>query len=236
MKTAILIIHRNDRPKFLENLHRMIKAQTVQPDHIEEINFPAFSDECDITTRYRLGYDNLRGKGFDVIIIMEVDDWYAPNYIETMLNEWERYDKPDIFGTRYTIYYHLFLRKHFTMHHADRASAMNTLIKPDLIFDWCAETDPYTDIHLWTKLQGITFTPEKIISVGIKHGIGKSGGYGHTDRLHRYKETHLSLGEVMDWESFDFYWNYFERNEDDRENVKAAINKNQLTAPKYERL
>lgn len=235
MNIGIIIPHKNDRPAFLRNCFRMIDAQTVNVDHVELVNDQSPYHGCDITWRYRQGYERLRNNGIEVIFLMEDDDFYAPDYLETMIKAWISYGKPDIFGTRYTIYYHLFYKHHFTMHHGDRASAMNTMIKPDLHFDWCADSDPYTDIHLWKVNKGITFTPEKIISIGIKHGVGLTGGYSHTDRLHRYKEKTLNLAEVMDKESYEFYSNYFENNPDDLKAVTEKINHHNKTAPNYQK-
>ena len=146
MKIGIIIPDKSDRPKFLENCLRMINSQTIKPDIIELVNDKPIDinpdgyalpekRNCDITLRYRTGYDRLRNKGINVIFLMENDDWYAPDYIETMLKYWEKYGRPDIFGTNYTIYYHIKLFAYFTMNHSMRSSAMSTLIRSDLNFN-----------------------------------------------------------------------------------------------------
>jgi glycosyltransferase involved in cell wall biosynthesis len=211
MKVAILIPTR-DRPQFLANCLRMMQAQTVQPDHIEIVDDAPLSAAKDITWRYRNGYDRLRNKGFDAILFIEDDDWYAPNYIETMLREWQKHGKPDIFGTNYTIYYHLKLKAWFTMNHPERASAMNTLIKPDLEINWCPDHEPYTDLHLWFSIKGIAYTPEKIIAIGMKHGEGTCGGRNHTDKLERFKIADADLRFLavnLDRKSMEFYKNLY---------------------------
>ena len=212
VKIAVLIPDRNDRPLFLKNCLRMLEAQTLKPDHIELVNDVPLNDNCDITYRYRIGYERLRNKRFDIIAFIENDDWYSPAYLETMVNKWIELGKPDLLGTNYTIYYHLKLESYFTMKHDSRASAMNTLIKPDLNFPWCVDHEPYTDLHLWVRsgLNGIVFKPEQHISIGIKHGVGLTGGFCHTGKLDRYKENGVELiKQTMDKESFDFYFNYF---------------------------
>src|SRR5258706_947064 len=217
MKLAIIMPDRNDRPLFLENCLRMIKAQTFQPDIIELVNDKPLTNECDITWRYRTGYDRLRNKGIDVIALMENDDWYAPNYLQKMVTEWIKKGKPDLLGTNYTIYYHIKLFEHLTMWHDTRSSAMSTLIKPDLNFEWCADNEPYTDSYLWNTLKGITFNPGKNICLGIKHGTGMCGGLMHTERLDRYQRRGQSdhskefLKQNMDAESFEFYANYIKK-------------------------
>jgi glycosyltransferase involved in cell wall biosynthesis len=218
MKVAVIIPDRGDRPRLLANCIRMMQAQTLQPE-ILIINEPPFSDQPDITYRYRVGYDLLRGRGFDVIALIENDDWYHPEYLEYMVGQWEKNGKPDLFGTNYTIYYHLKLRSYFKLEHKNRASAMNTLIKPDLEFPWCPDTEIYTDLHLWVTLKGkrnilkgLTICPDRILSIGMKHGEGKCGGHAHTDRLNRYNNPDDGLlKSVLDPESFKFYSQYFEQ-------------------------
>lgn len=218
VRVAVLIPDRNDRPEFLKNCLRMVEAQSLQPVHVELVNDVAVSERCDITWRYRIGYDRLRGKNFDVIALMENDDWYHPDYLKTMAEKWVAFGKPDILGTGYTIYYHLRLRAWFVMEHYRRASAMNTFIKPDLNFEWCADHEAYTDLHLWklakgnihapAVLRGVVFKPERHIAIGMKHGSGLCGGLNHTDRLGRFKfvDSDLSfLREHLDARSFEFY-------------------------------
>lgn len=214
MKVAVLIPTRNDRPGFLDNCIRMIHNQTLKPDHIEIVNDAPISDKVDITWRYRTGYERLRNFGFDVIALMEDDDYYSPDYLKTMVEQWQKHGKPDIFGTNYTIYYHIKLFSLFVMNHTQRSSAMSTLIKPDLDFKWCVDHEPYTDLHLWKTLKGITFRPEKHICLGIKHGVGLCGGRSHVDRLNRYDyfadENKEFLKANTDKQSFKFYNNYFD--------------------------
>lgn len=204
MKVGVIIPDRGDRKPFLDNCLRMIKTQTLQPDYVLVVDFDPTDEKPDITKRYRVGYEVLSEGEFDVIALMENDDWYSPEYLEIMVRNWELKGKPDIFGTDYTIYYHLKLKKHFTMEHYHRSSAMSTLIKPNLDFEWCPDHEVYTDIHLWQTLKGLTFRPEKHICIGMKHGIGKCGGRNHIDRLDRYVNQDDILS-ILDSESFKFY-------------------------------
>ena len=214
MKVGVIIPDRGDRPLFLANCLRMLKAQTLQPVIIEVVNYEPTSKDCDITPRYRAGYEKLRRKGLDVIALIENDDWYSPLFLETMTREWNAQGRPDLFGTTYTIYYHIRQFAYFTMNHVTRSSAMSTLIVPDMNFKWCVDNDPYTDIHLWlnAKLKGIVWKPEGHICLGIKHGVGLCGGATHTSQLEYFKtpDTDKSfLKSVMDVESFKFYSEYF---------------------------
>lgn len=227
MKIGIIVPTRNNRPDFLANCRRMIMAQTITPDVLTIVDDSPNSELCDITYRYRIGYDRLRGLGLDAIFFMEDDDWYSPDYIETMLYNWIKHGQPDLFGPNYTIYYHLYLNKYFKFDHDDRSSMMSTLMKPDLDFPWCADDEPYTDMFLWLVLKDrfskVTFDPGKHICIGIKHGIGKVGGHFHNSRVHRFNKDDLDLNQVMDPASADFYTNYFARRPDQAEFVKNEI-------------
>lgn len=208
---GVIIPDRGDRPAFMDNCLRMMKAQTQQPDLIKIIGFKSTDAKCDITKRYRMGYDLLRDQHLDVVFFIENDDWYSPVYFETMILNWIIKGAPQIFGTNFTIYYHLKLKAWHRMEHDERASAMNTMIKPDLTFNWCADDYAYTDQHLWQEFkQGIAYEPQMLISIGMKHGIGMCGGAFHTDRFKRYVNEDpdmLWLKRKIDKESFDFYSN-----------------------------
>lgn len=210
IKIGVIMPHRNDRPLFLEQFHRIIAKQTLQPAFIEIVDYEPVSDEVDITPRYRLGYDNLRNKGLDIIAFMEVDDFYVPDYLEIMANEWVKNGKPTMFGPNYTIYYNLRLKAHFTFNHTRRCSMMCTMMKPDLNVDWGPETNPYTDSYLWIRCTDrVTFTPEKILCLGIKHGIGMLGGRWHIEGLEKYCDNSIDLKTLMDDEDYSFYNNLF---------------------------
>lgn len=214
MRLAVLIPDRNDRPELLANCLRMIKAQTLQPDIIELVNdiSPFRHDEKDITWRYRTGYDRLRNKRLNLIAFMENDDWYSPFYLETMVAAWYDAGQPELIGTDHTIYYHLKYKAYFPMHHDIRSSAMSTLIIPDLKFEWCEDTQPYTDEHIWRTLKGVVIHPKKPICLGIKHATGLCGGHMHDTRVHRYingtqDAGHKFLKATIDADSFQFYSN-----------------------------
>lgn len=221
MNIGIIIPDRGDRPRFMDNCMRMLGSQTLKPLYIAYENYPPASNKCDITPRYRTGYANCmrfsrQERPLDVIALWENDDYYAPEYLETMAEHWLMEGKPDIFGTNYTIYYHIKLRKYYRMDHHTRASAMNTLLKPGLNIAWPVDHEPFTDLWLWRQLKGITINPGKHISIGIKHGVGLTGGKSHVDRFDRYDPPRGTadpdckfLKENMDAESFEFYSNYF---------------------------
>jgi hypothetical protein len=225
MKLGVIIPDRGDRPKFLDNCYRMMAAQSLQPTWFFLSNEPATDNHVDITKRYRVGYDFFRGKGYDLLAFIENDDWYSPDYFATMIAAWEYYGKPDLFGTCYTYYYHIQLKAYFKMEHHTRSSAMNILIKPDMNFPWPVDMEPFLDLHLYTLRDNPiknrqVFMPDKIISVGMKHGVGKTiegGSHVIDDRVRRrYVTPDVNpdfpdgfLKTVLDPQSFEFYSNYF---------------------------
>lgn len=219
VKLAVICPHRGDRPLFLENFKKILEKQTFQPEEILFVDYVPESELCDITQRYRRGYDQLRGKNLDLIAFMEVDDCYSPKYLEFMVNAWEKAGKPDLFGTSKTFYYHIRLFKWFTMEHYQRSSMMNTFLKPDLNFLWCPDSEAYTDMHLWDNCRQLSralIPLDPILSLGIKHGVGMCGGFSHTNKFDLYdgprggndKNKEL-LKSVADSEAFEFFSNYF---------------------------
>jgi len=213
MRIGVIIPDRGDRPEFLLNCLRMLRAQTVQPSIVKIVNEKPKSESFDITYRYRIGYIELSKKKLDCILLMENDDYYAPNYIERICQAWHDFGCPDIFGIGTTIYYHLKERKWMQMYHPKRASAMNTLLAPKLKINWCADDYPFTDLYLWGDLRGTTFNPVDPISIGIKHGIGKCGGNGHREDNIKYVNSDYDfdwLRSNMDSQSFNFYSNIFQ--------------------------
>lgn len=194
MKIGIIIPDRNDRPMFLEKTLYMIGYQTKRPNHIEIVNYPAESNQPDITQRYRRGYEKMNELNVDLIFFIENDDWYSPDYINYMLMSWKNADRPDLFGTSFTTYYHIGLRKYFKFRHPERASMMNTIIKPGLDINWPPDHESFTDMFLWTRQDCFNgsksvWSPKDSLSIGIKHGIGLCGGRQHTTGLHRYTIT-----------------------------------------------
>ena len=234
IKIGIITPDRGDRPELLNQWRYLLLNQTLKPNYIILVDHKLLepSGEVDITKRYRIGYDLLRNKGLDLIAYIENDDFYAPTYLEYWANKWIEKGKPDLLGSDFTYYYHLKLKKYFKFNHEQRSSMMNTFMKPDMTFEWCADNEPYTDMHLWnyavmagffggpSPFKGCIVQPP-ILSIGMKHGVGLCGGLGHNsqsrivngqlanDRLNRYvHEDNGFLQANVDPESFKFYTDY----------------------------
>lgn len=200
---GVLIPDRNDRPQFLEHLFKMLKGQTMQPDFIELVNFLATSEAPDLTKRVRIGFETLKEKGCDCVLIMENDDYYSCTYIERMVNTWLAVSKPELLGICYTYYFHIFKGKYRLLNHPNRASLMNTLISCAINPNWCEDSEVYLDLHLWKNHKGVTFAPVQPLAIGIKHGIGKCGGNGH-DKMQMQNDCSEIL-KFISLESLEFY-------------------------------
>lgn len=208
VRIGVICPTRGDRPKFLEQFKKYLDRQTLKPEIVEIVDFPPTDEDVDVTKRYRYGYDKLRGKGLDVIAFMEDDELYMPEYLEVMVQGWVNAGRPKMFGLDYTIYYHLFIGKSFTFKHDKRSSAMSTLIRPDMDFEWCADDYAYTDSFLWKSVGGKLFNPRKTIVVGIKHGLGRTAGRWHDCNLERYNRNEIDFKKLAG-EDYGFYMSLY---------------------------
>lgn len=206
---GVLIPDRGDRPLFMEQCVTMLSRQTVIPNHIFFANWEPKNNDIDVTERYRIGCTNLINIGCDVIIFMESDDWYASNYIETMLARWDKAGRPDAFGIGQTVYYHIFGQRYVTISHKRRASAMSTMVTRSILnMSWPKDNNPYLDTEIWEQLSGTTFIPATPICIGIKHGIGMVGGGAHNaDNAHYNRDDFggIWLRGIVGPEDYKFY-------------------------------
>lgn len=185
---GVVVPTRGDRPLFLERAKLMISRQTFSPDHLRIVDENSGMDGVDLAWRYQIGFTELFEKGCDVVFCWEDDDWYADDFIETMVNQWFIAGKPEIFGIGQSFYYNIFSNKYAVFNHHGRASMMATLVtKAVLRLKWDL-SDAYLDAFLWKSLRGKTFLPAKPIAIGIKHGIGLCGGGGHSQDWARYNQ------------------------------------------------
>jgi len=179
MKICVIIPDRGDRPKLTEQCLKYMNRQTRKPDHIEHVLWKPKENVYDLTERIRIAYETLRDK-FDVFAIIENDDWYSDQYLKAYLAEWEKAGKPDLFGSDHTYYYHIKKDQYKLMTHPNRASLFTTWIKGGLDIDWPKDDDLQLDMKLWSNPKLSKATTKLTLAVGIKHGIGKCGGIGHT--------------------------------------------------------
>jgi glycosyltransferase involved in cell wall biosynthesis len=181
MNFAIVIPTRKDRPKFIEQCKKLIRRQTLQPKEVIWVDYAPTSNHKDITQRYRKGVEDATKKGYDFVVFWEDDDWYHPRYLEWLVGEWEKKNKPNFFGVGETYYYHLLAGKSHHMQHNGRTSAFCTLVKLPWRIVWPADNYAFLDMHISKHSQVITinFPKEQVYAIGIKHGTGLTGGGGH---------------------------------------------------------
>lgn len=208
LKIGVVLPTRGDRPQFLNFAIEQLNNQTRQADVIEIVDDPPENQEKDITKRYRIGCQRIIKKNVDLIFFIEDDDWYDKQYIEKMIKKWQENGKPDLFGINSTVYYHLKTKKCINFNHPERASAMNTIVTPQIIKNiiWPPDDEVSFDLYLWNFFKGKTCNFEKKYSIGIKHGIGLSGGIGHdADNYKNSEEDPDWLKNNVDSYAFDVY-------------------------------
>jgi len=151
IKIAVVIPDRADRPKFLDFCLKQLKRQTVLADYIIIMGAKPTDDKIDLTKRYREGFQ----KAFlehecDLAIAIENDDWYSPEYIQFMAEQWEKHKRPDVLGINSTIYYNVKSNQYVILNHPSRASMMSMAVgKGILNIEWCADDYAYLDWHIW---------------------------------------------------------------------------------------
>lgn len=188
MNFAIVIPTRNDRPKFIEQCKKFLKRQTLQPKEVIWVNYQPESANKDITQRYRRGVEEATKKGYEFVVFWEDDDWYHPQYLEWLIDKWKEAKMPLAFGVGETYYYHHAIEGLIHYDHPERTSAFCTLLKLPVKMSWPADSQPFLDMHIYKMLKPLTvkFPKNQIYAIGIKHGIGLSGGGGHK-MLHGYQ-------------------------------------------------
>lgn len=122
-----------------------------------------------------------------IVIIIEDDDWYSPNYLETCV---QRIKNFDLIGEGRAKYYNV--RNHHLMIHSNvrHASLCQTVFDCRIIDKVITViqknlNQKFLDLKIWDlPVSKKIYTDGKSTCVGIKGMIGRSGiGYGHTDKM-----------------------------------------------------
>lgn len=213
IKVVALVPTRGDRPKLLDNMRRMMRAQTMSLHGMVIVDDPPRDSTKDLTFRYRVGLDRLFAAypDTDLVALVEDDDWYSPIYIEEMVAGWHRAGKPPIFGLGETYYYHLGVRAWHHQAHPERASAFNTFMTRTVYecMNWPHDNYVFVDIEFWKQFGKYGRTMPGKLAIGIKHGIGVTGGIGHNPKWSGYsknRDPDMSwLKSNVDEVSFNFY-------------------------------
>lgn len=188
MKITCIIPTRGDRPGFVEQARRQIARQSRIPDEVIVVE-----NETGVTGNVRAGYEKV---AHGLVQIWEDDDLYGRSYLETIEREWQ--PGFDLIGFEQTMYYHLFRNEWKIMTHPGRASLFQTAIRAGLDISWPDDSENFLDLKLW-QMPGLR---KRLIrgygAVGIKHGIGKTGGSAHKEGFrYDYKDHNGSLLKLI---------------------------------------
>jgi glycosyltransferase involved in cell wall biosynthesis len=199
-----------ERKLFVDFLESRLQKQTVKPDVIAKIDYPNTTTKPDLAKRYREGAKKCFDAGCDFVLFIEDDDYYPLTYIEEMTKAWEDAERPCLIGHDETIYYHI-LSKGYKYHSTTlkHTSAFCTGITKKVAMGAkvCADTNAFIDIALWNRNKGVQVHLEHP-PIGIKHGIGKTGGAFHDDKRYKLYDSNCSLLKTLvDEEAFEFYTN-----------------------------
>lgn len=200
-----------DRPEALDLCASYLRRSTIQPfqwlvvddgmtpynpggcDYKRREPTPlTHSSECcnDNSIAQNLGFA-LKHVTFDKIVVMEDDDWYDPNYLETMYN---LLDTANLVGEGLTWVYNvksrLYKRHNNTQHASFCCSGMTTKVVP-LMLDICTRDLTYLDMALWTECRHtkhLILEENSHLCIGMKGLPGRPGvtnGHKLIDKLYR---------------------------------------------------
>jgi hypothetical protein len=202
-----------------------MKKQTLKPDEWIVV------DDYKIPTKCTMGQKVIRREPFwesgqmtleknllealkivtgDIILIIEDDDWYSPNYIENMVKKIEALSegKPIgsssiIAGEGICLYYNITNYTYYYFNNTNYASLFQTAFTKDLIpqiNDLLIKYDNhiYFDMHIWGELKQCNktvFLTKSPWSIGIKGLRGKRSinTFGHDVKLSFLDEKYLYL-------------------------------------------
>lgn len=172
MRIICVTPDKGDRPELLDKCRKLMSDQSRRPDeHI------TITSDDGITGNVRKGIQQAIDMGADIIPIIENDDFYPQNYIELIESKWE--EDAMLLGFSATTYYHIKFRMYRNMMHPSRASLMQTVFSPNIDLSlFPDDKEKFLDLHIWkqdVKKILLPYSP----ALGIKHGIGASGGAAH---------------------------------------------------------
>lgn len=230
MKVGVVVPTRRDRHRFLDQCKKMIEYQTVKPDGIYIVDRPPTKDSNDQRERVTEGIEQAKKDGINRIIIIEDDDYYPPDYIETVLNNWKEYDliggyNLDCFNLRdknhvslnvdqLKNYYKSMFGKEFktaALHSTSfTVNTWDNFLKSDYLYK---KINLDEELWSWAQDTNVNRTWIKTGIVSIKHGIGSAAGWNHKqskNRLATQDEDLTYLKERVVPEMFEFYKNFYD--------------------------
>lgn len=158
--------------------------------------------EVDLVTRIKKGIELAKADGFELVFIVEDDDFYPKDYFDNIPDA-------DFIGSEDTTYYNLKHHTYQQWHHPRRASLFTTGFKISALegFEWPSENERFLDLALWqygsNRKKNIVWRESK--AIGIKHGIGLLGGRAHMNINKYHDQDWAWLHDNVDSEAYQFY-------------------------------
>ncbi len=244
-----------DRPEAFGLCKKWMDHQTVQPDQWLVISdgknrMKDIPENCQYVRREPQATDPthtmiinlqeaIRHITGDYIIIMEDDEYYAPEYIETMAGKLAMYE---VVGIGRSIYYHLPSGKYLKDCNMDNASLAQMAFRRSYLDDFIKllEGDQYIDMRIWKHVGQVdklcwdeqdSVMMERTINdrgyifddgnnhlyVGLKGLPGREGiSWGHKDNHLHYKLTDTkNRDKLRQWigKDIEHYMRYLNCNE-----------------------
>lgn len=203
MKFATITPDRGDRKPLMDFCKYQISRFEVKPDQSYFIDYAPRSENIDIVPRFLEGIERAKEDGFDLVFILESDDYYDPTYFNHIPDA-------DFIGESNTIYYNIRNKTYQNFNHPGRSSLFTTGFKISALKGFRPNpNDRFLDISLWkfANLNNKKMAFRETGAIGIKHNIGLCGGKGHVLRM-KHSDNDLEwLSEHVDQEAFDFYKN-----------------------------
>lgn len=196
-----------ERKPFLDFCKKRISEQTYKVEKHIVIDYPNETNKSDLAKRYKQGIREAFAEGFDLVLFIEDDDYYAKTYVEEMVQRWEDAGRPVLIGARETRYYHLFNQGSWVKDLKSRASCHATAVAPGVNYLVGADDVIGYDVKLWQANRKLSKTIDMLNPcISIKHGIGQCAGIGHNTLHYDKHDTHYeTLKTWVDDEAFEFY-------------------------------
>ena len=188
-----------DRKPLLDFVLDRLKRQTLKANHVIVVDYEG-KGGIDLRERYVKGVNEAFDRGCDFVISMEDDDYYPLTYIEDMVRAWEQAGRPAVIGHKQTINYNVFDSTYRVVNRDSFCSAYCTAVGRGVNLNL---TEDIYDVELWRINAGAVMVTIDPPPVGIKHGIGMTGGHVHSTLSET--DDGSFLRKLVDKEAYEFY-------------------------------
>lgn len=198
---------RGDRPEFVAWQKARVKQLGYGHHYI--IDHPPISEAVDIYQRIALGVSKAQADGFKWVSIIEDDDYYGMDYLYDVKELISLNPQAVIVGDSVTDYYNLRNGTYDEYQHPRRSSLFKTTFQVRQFSSFPCTSSPFFDIVIWKHViqKNLPYALGPLNAIGIKHGIGKVGGSGHSLQMpHRDTPARKWLQNRLDSKAFDFYF------------------------------